>query len=116
MKRLVLILRKVAKFVFRLISSRLSSRGAAGTINPGGLLANYSKRNLLANYSKTPLVDLLKAILQQEEENTKGPSNGPTPAIVVIVLICFLSVEADLLIAFCALFIWSVVAGEDAEE
>ena len=29
MKRLVLILRKVAKFVFRLISSRLSSRGAA---------------------------------------------------------------------------------------
>ena len=29
MKRLVLILRKVAKFVFRLISSRLSSRGVA---------------------------------------------------------------------------------------
>ena len=55
MKRFVLILRKVAKFVFRLISSRLSSRGAAGTINPEGLLANYSKRNLLAKYSKTPL-------------------------------------------------------------
>ena len=33
MKRFVLILRKVAKFVFRLISSRLSSRGAAGTIS-----------------------------------------------------------------------------------
>ena len=33
MKRFVLILRKVAKFVFRLISSRLSSRGATGTIS-----------------------------------------------------------------------------------
>ena len=62
MKRLVLILRKVAKFVFRLISSRLSSRGAAGTISK--LLETKFVSKLLENAVKICLS--LRAALELE--------------------------------------------------
>ena len=49
MKHFVLILRKVAKFVFRLISSRLSSDRPGGTINPEELF--FTKRRYICALS-----------------------------------------------------------------
>ena len=70
MKRFVLILRKVAKFVFRLISSRLSSRGAAGTISQ--VLETKFVSKLLENAVKSIVIFCDSEVGEGSGENTES--------------------------------------------